>query len=85
VAQRVWQVQEAKNKLSEVIAEAQRRGPQAITRHGRRVAVLLSSADFERLAGRPKTSLLEFLSSPIFGEIELEDRDATDFGREVEI
>ncbi|MDO5624892.1 MAG: type II toxin-antitoxin system Phd/YefM family antitoxin [Pseudomonadota bacterium] len=38
----VWQVQEAKNRLSEVIDRAQREGPQTITRHGKPVARVVS-------------------------------------------
>lgn len=34
----VWQVQEAKNRFSEMIEQALTQGPQVITRHGREVA-----------------------------------------------
>lgn len=34
----VWQVQEAKNRFSEMIEQALAKGPQVITRHGRPVA-----------------------------------------------
>ncbi|MEA2582138.1 MAG: Antitoxin Phd YefM, type toxin-antitoxin system, partial [Thermomicrobiales bacterium] len=37
-----WAVAEAKARLSEVIARAAEDGPQAITRNGRRVAVVVS-------------------------------------------
>lgn len=30
----MWQIQDAKNKLSEVIARALKEGPQLITKHG---------------------------------------------------
>ena len=69
-----WQVQEAKGRLSEVIAEAQRAGPQSITKHGREVAVIVSSADFERLSDRPKSSLVDFLSSGPEFDIPARDR-----------
>ena len=36
-----WQLQEAKNRLSEVIAAAQRDGPQTITKHGVPVAIMV--------------------------------------------
>ena len=39
---RHWQMQEAKAKLSEVIKDAEREGPQEITLHGKPVAVVLS-------------------------------------------
>ena len=50
----VWQVNEAKAHLSEVIDRACHEGPQTITRHGAERAVILSTADYQRLvAQRP--------------------------------
>ena len=47
----VWPLQEAKNKLSEVIDRAAKAGPQIVTRHGKRVAVIVSAREFDRLCG----------------------------------
>ena len=47
----VWPLQEAKNKLSEVIDRATKGGPQVVTRHGKRVAVIVSAREFDRLSG----------------------------------
>ncbi len=47
----VWQMQEAKSRLSEVVKAAGTQGPQEITVHGRSVAVVLSRADFDKLSG----------------------------------
>lgn len=38
-----WQVQEAKNRFSEMIERAQNEGPQTITRHGRAVAQVIGT------------------------------------------
>ncbi|MDH4450953.1 MAG: type II toxin-antitoxin system prevent-host-death family antitoxin [Rhodoferax sp.] len=38
-----WQVQEAKNRFSEMIERAQSEGPQIITRHGRVVAKVVAA------------------------------------------
>jgi len=84
-AYREWQVQEAKSKLSALIAAARHAGPQSITRHGRPVAVILSPEDFQRLCARPTTSLVEFLASVPLGELQLPERDRNDFGREVKL
>lgn len=46
-----WQVQEAKQRLSELLASAVEE-PQVITRHGRRYAVVLSARDYDRLTAR---------------------------------
>ena len=40
-----WTVAQAKAKLSEVIEQAQARGPQAITRNGKKAAVLVSAEE----------------------------------------
>jgi prevent-host-death family protein len=64
---RDWQLQDAKNQLSRVVAEAKVRGPQTITVHGRPAAVVLSIEEYRKLA-RPKGSLVEFFRrSPLHG------------------
>ncbi len=47
----IWQLQTAKQKLSEVVDRASSEGPQVISRHGRETAVVLSIRDYRRLAG----------------------------------
>ncbi len=73
---RVWQLQEAKNKLSEVIEEAVRHGPQVITKHGVETAIVLSYAEYRKmLLGRKKLSEF-FRQSPLVG-VELDLRRDT--------
>ena len=63
----VWPLQEAKNKLSEVVEEAIHHGPQTVTRHGEETVIVLSIKDYQKLS-KPKTSLYEFLrNSPLRG------------------
>ena len=64
---RVWQLQDAKNRFSEVVEEALKEGPQVITRRGVETAVVLSFADYRKmLLGRKK--LIEFFrESPLVG------------------
>lgn len=45
----VWRIQEAKARLSEVIEEANTKGPQIITSHGSERAVVLSIAEYRAL------------------------------------
>lgn len=45
-----WQLQEAKNALSEVVNRALTEGVQTITRHGKPVVVVLSEDEFRKLA-----------------------------------
>ena len=55
-----WQVQKAKTHLSELIEEANRKGPQIITRHGSERAVVLSITDYRALADR-RENLKDYL------------------------
>jgi prevent-host-death family protein len=47
-----WQVQEAKQRFSEVLRHAGAEGPQFVTRHGEEVAVVLDIRDYRRLRGQ---------------------------------
>jgi len=46
-----WQVQDAKQRFSELIRRAQTDGAQVVTKHGADVAVVLGIEDFRRLNG----------------------------------
>ena len=60
-----WQIQEAKNKLSELIDRALAEGPQVITRHGVEVAVVMPFGGYKKLTAR-KQRLGDFLlASPL--------------------
>jgi len=73
---RVWQLQEAKNKLSEVIEEAVRHGPQVITRHGVETAIVLSYTEYRKLVLGRK-GLSEFFRESPLVEVELDLRRDT--------
>jgi antitoxin Phd len=79
----VWQVQEAKTRLSEVIEEADKRGPQIITRHGAERAVVLSIADYRALTAHKPDLRQYLLGGPKVDSFEVErDRDT---GREIDL
>ena len=46
-----WQVQDAKQRFSELIRTAQADGPQVVTRHGEEIAVVIDIADYRHLKG----------------------------------
>jgi prevent-host-death family protein len=48
-----WQVQEAKQRFSEVVRRALADGPQVVTRHGEAVVVIISAAEYRRLIDPP--------------------------------
>lgn len=65
-----WAVAEAKAKFSELVDQAQNKGPQQITKNGRPVAVLISIEAWKAELGgeKPKESLAEFfMNSPLRG------------------
>lgn len=45
-----WALQDAKNKLSEVVAAAARGQPQVVTRRGVETAVIISYHEYERIS-----------------------------------
>jgi prevent-host-death family protein len=62
-----WPLAEAKAKLSEVVDKTLRSGPQEITRHGKRLVVVVDAEVWDRQT-RPKESLAEFFhNSPLRG------------------
>ena len=79
-----WQLQEAKNKLSHVVKEADK-GPQFITVHGKPAAVVLSAEAYRTLV-QPSSSLSEALLMPVLdeGDEALFER-SRDVGRNIEL
>jgi len=62
-----WQLQEAKNRLSELVRKARSEGPQVITLHGRDAVVVVAASEFKTMAPQ-RGSLAEFLrKSPLAG------------------
>ena len=49
-----WRLQDAKARFSEVVREAQQRGPQRVTLHGKDAVVIVGADEFDRLQ-RPVT------------------------------
>jgi antitoxin Phd len=79
-----WQLQKAKNKLSQLVREAQRSGPQVITVRGQAAVVVLSAEEYRKLT-RSGGSLIEFLQESPWAEVELGLRRNQDNGRDVEL
>lgn len=79
-----WQLQVAKNRLSEVVRTAQSKGPQIITQNGVETAVLISVRDYRKLKA-PKDSLVEFFrKSPLKG-LDLNVSRAQDRHRDINL
>lgn len=80
-----WQIQEAKNKFSELIDKTLSEGPQTVTRHGTEVAVVIPIDDFRKLTA-PKQRLGDFLlDSPLRNSELVIERDRTTQLREIDL
>jgi prevent-host-death family protein len=83
----VWQLQEAKQRFSEVVRDANSKGPQVVTRHGEEVAVVISMDDYRRLSGKTK-SFKDFLldpDGPFFDDLDLLLERSKDLPRPVDL
>jgi prevent-host-death family protein len=85
-----WQIQDAKQRFSEMIRAVRSEGPQVITRHGEDVAVVVDIDEYRRLT-RPAADLASILLggpklddvADVFAEIEAQRK--ADFGRAVDL
>lgn len=58
---REWKLADAKNRFSEVVDEALSKGPQVVTRSGRKVVVVMDYEDFHKRPPRLRRSLAAHL------------------------
>jgi prevent-host-death family protein len=76
-----WQLQDAKNRFSELVEQAIEHGPQTVTRRGKPVVVVVPIEAWER-ASRP--SFKAVLRAGRLEDLPLE-RDRTTGGRKVDL
>jgi prevent-host-death family protein len=68
-----WQLQEAKQRFSELIRHVEVDGPQFVTRHGQEVAVVIDIAEYRRLKGDRTEDFKDFLlAAPPLDELEID-------------
>ena len=78
-----WQLQDAKNRLSELV-DAARQGPQVITRRGKDAAVVLSIEQYRKLVEK-KGRLLDVLRGAPKVPGGLDVKRSRDSGRPVDL
>jgi len=64
----IWQLQEAKQKLSKVVDAALDQGPQIITRHGKEVVIVIGYERFRKMIAPDQKLSDFFLNSPLVDE-----------------
>jgi len=69
----IWQLQDAKSKLSEMIDQALSQGVQIITRRGKKTVVVMPFDEYERLTKHTDDLAQFLLNSPLAGsELDVE-------------
>ena len=82
---KTWQLQEAKNKLSQVVDDAVNSGPQIITKRGTEVAIVLSYASYQKMVAS-RGRLSEFFRESPLVEVEMDlDRDKSAARKDLEL
>jgi len=79
-----WQLQDAKNRFSEVVENAIQQGPQVVTKRGVEAVVIVSVKEYRKLT-TPKTTLIEFFRNSPLHDLELDVEREKDFSREVNL
>ena len=84
---RVWSLQEAKAKFSEVVRRAQTEGPQVVTVHGKEAVTITASNAPHLQAARKLTGkdIYEALSAGPRIEIEIPERPKDSTFREIDL
>ena len=67
-----WQLQEAKQRFSELVQRVLDEGPQTVTRRGEEVVVVVSTAEFHRLTGSVPDFKEFLLSGPALDVLDIQ-------------
>ncbi|MDJ0765759.1 MAG: type II toxin-antitoxin system Phd/YefM family antitoxin [Myxococcota bacterium] len=68
-----WQLQDAKNRFSELVERARAKGPLLVTRRGKPAVIVLSAEEYQRMVDKEDSSLDILLAAPRVGdELEIE-------------
>ncbi len=65
-----WKLEDAKARFSEVVRRAREAGPQRVTVHGQDAVVILSAADYARLAPAAAVSLAALFGDGPFAALD---------------
>ncbi len=79
-----WQVQEAKQKFSEVVRLANADGPQMVTHRGQATCWIISDKDYHKLT-QSRESLVNFFQRSPHRDVDLQIERRKDLPRSVEL
>ena len=81
---KAWQLQEAKNRLSEVVDKAISQGPQIVSRRGKEAVIILSIEDYRKMNKTQKDLVEFFRKSPLYG-LDLDINRSSDLPRKIKL
>jgi prevent-host-death family protein len=70
-----WQIQEAKQRFSELVRQAEADGPQVVTRHGIEVVVVIAADEYHRLHGDVMDFKEFLLGAPDLSQLDIRRDD----------
>jgi len=79
-----WQLQDAKNRFSRLVEDAQKRGPQIVTKRGKKAVVVVSYEDYEELTS-PDEDLITFFQNCPLAEVDLDMQRSKEIPRDIEL
>lgn len=80
----VWQLQEAKNKFSNLVDKARHDGPQIVTRHGKESVVIIAIEEYQKL-NKPTSDLISFFKKSPLSDINLDLARDKGASRDIEL
>ncbi|MBU0675835.1 MAG: type II toxin-antitoxin system Phd/YefM family antitoxin [Proteobacteria bacterium] len=80
----VWQLQDAKNKFSNLVDKAHHDGPQVVTKHGKESVVIIAIEDYQKL-NKPKSDLVSFFKKSPLSDINLDLTRDKSSSRDIEL
>lgn len=80
----IWQYQEAKAKLSEVMNNVQHEGVQWIIRNRSEIYVVLSKSKYDEIV-QPQDSLIDFFRAAPHPELDLDVERKRDLPRDIDL
>ena len=79
-----WQLQEAKNKFSSLVEQAQQKCPQIVTKHGKEAVVIVSIDDYKKLV-TPKNNIVNFFQKSPLANHAIDIKRNNDIPRDIEL
>lgn len=79
-----WQLQDAKNKFSNLVEQAQHKCPQIVTKHGKEAVVVISIDEYKKMV-KPKSNIVNFFQKSPLAKYDIEIERNTDIPRDIEL